>query len=109
LKAKIADREENFTIIDVRQKPDYMKAHLPDAINIPVDDIAVMVPRLVPNLWEDIVVYCGAPECDLSQKAAQLLVDLGYKDVNRFTGGVSDWIGGDLPVERDERLEDRVA
>jgi rhodanese-related sulfurtransferase len=109
LKEKIEEREENFTLIDVRGRADYSDAHLPQAIEIPLDDIELMVPRLVPNLWEDIVVYCGGPQCEASGKAAQLLTDLGYKNVKRYRGGTSDWIAADLPVEAIDRLSDEAA
>lgn len=102
LREKIEDREESFTLIEVLSKADYARAHLPHAINIPLDDIDWLVPRLVPNQWEDIVVYCGGPEGDTSEKAARLLVSLGYKDVKRYVGGKADWIESGLPMEGDQ-------
>ncbi len=106
LRGKMLDREENFTLIEVSPKTDYERAHLPQAINIPLDDISLMVPRLVPNLYEGLVVYCAGPDSDLSQRAAELLVSLGYKDVKHYAGGKSDWINAGLPVEsnRAERV-----
>jgi rhodanese-related sulfurtransferase len=109
LREKIQDREENFTLIEVLPKGEYERAHLPDAINIQLDDLSVMVPRLVPNLWEDLVVYGSGPDSDASERAARVLVGLGYKDVKRYAGGKTDWIDAGLPVESDERLSGRVA
>lgn len=102
LRQKIQDREENFTLIDVLPKTDYEAAHLPHAINVAPDDIELLVPRLIPNKWEDIVVYCGGPTCSASAKAAQLLASLGYKDVKRYVGGKADWMESGLPVEGDQ-------
>ncbi len=106
LRGKMVDREENFTLIEVSSKPDYERAHLPQSINIPLDDIGLMVPRLIPNFYEDLVVYCSGPDSDLSRKAAELLVSLGYKDVKHYAGGKSDWIDAGLPTEsnRAERV-----
>ncbi len=103
LRGKMVDREENFTLIEVLPKPDYEQAHLPQSINIPLDDISLMVPRLIPNLYEDLVVYCSGPDSDLSQKAAELLVSLGYKDVKHYSGGKADWTDAGMPVETDHR------
>lgn len=100
LRDKIADREENFTLIEVQSKAEYEDAHLPQSINIPLDDISLMVPRLIPNLYEDLIVYCSGPESNLSEQAADLLVSLGYKNVKNYPGGKSDWIDAGLPIER---------
>ena len=108
LREKIADREENFTLIDVLPRADYDQAHLPQSLNIPLDDIALMVPRLIPNLYEDIVVYGKGTDCDLSRKAAELLVRLDYKNVKQYAGGKSDWINAGLPVESD-KISSRAA
>ena len=107
LRGKMVDREENFTLIEVSPKPDYERAHLPQSINIPLDDISLMVPRLIHNAYEDLVVYCSGPDSDLSRKAAELLVSLGYKDVKHYAAGKSDWIDAGLPVESDHN--ERVA
>ena len=109
LRAKIEDREENFTLLEVLPKADYDKAHLPDAINIPLEEIELLVPGLVPNKWEDLVVYCEGPSGDASEKAARVLLSLGYKNVKRYPGGKADWIGAGLPVESNEEYTGRVA
>ncbi len=103
LREKMLDREENFTLVEVLPKSDFEQAHLPQSLNIPLDDISLMVPRLVPNLYEDLVVYSSGPACNLSRKAAELLVSLGYKDVKHYAGGKSDWMNAGLPVEGGRR------
>ncbi len=107
LREKMLDREENFTLIEVLPKVDYEQGHLPQALNIPLGDISLMVPRLVPNLYEDLVVYCSGPDCDVSRRAAELLVSLGYEDVKHYAGGKSDWAEAGLPIEGGGR--ERVA
>lgn len=103
LKNKIMDREENFTLIEVLPRPDYEHAHLPQSINIPLDDISLMVPRLIPNFYEDLVVYDSGTNSDVAKKAAELLVSLGYKDVKHYAAGKFDWIDAGLPVESNHR------
>jgi len=105
LKEEIQDREDNFTLLDVRDKEAFKKSHLPHAINLPVDDLRLMMPRLVPNLWEHLVVYCGSAKCDASLRAAQILAEMDYKRVNRYVGGLDDWTGAGLPIESDFRPE----
>lgn len=99
IREKITDREENFTLIEVGPKAEYENAHLPHAINMALGDIDLLVRRLIPNKWEDIVVYGGGETGDASVQAATLLVSMGYKDVKRYVGGKADWISSGLPVE----------
>jgi len=101
LREKIVDRESNFTLIEVLPKADYQSGHLPQSINIPLDDLRLMVPRLMPNLYEDIVVYGTGRDGDISAQAAELLVRMGYKNVKDYAGGKSDWVSAGLPVEGD--------
>jgi rhodanese-related sulfurtransferase len=50
-----------FTLIETLPKVAYEHAHLPQALNIPLEDLREMVPRLVPSVWDEIVVYCASP------------------------------------------------
>jgi rhodanese-related sulfurtransferase len=60
LKEKL-DEHVEMTLIEVLPKVAYEHAHLPEAINIPLDDLRLMVPRLIPSEWSEIVVYCASP------------------------------------------------
>jgi rhodanese-related sulfurtransferase len=105
LREKLAEREENFILIEVLPKAAYDHAHLPQAINIPVDDLQLMMPRLIPNLYEDIAVYGAGPDCDASERAAEILVGMGYKNVKDYAEGKSDWVNAGLPIESNHRHE----
>jgi rhodanese-related sulfurtransferase len=105
LREKLADREENFTLIEVLPKAAYDHAHLPQAINIPVDDLQRMVPRLIPNLYEDIAVYGAGPDCDASHRAAEIVVGMDYKSVKVYAEGKSDWVNAGLPIESNHQHE----
>jgi rhodanese-related sulfurtransferase len=48
----------------------------------------------------EIVVYCGGPKCPLSQMAAEKLAKLGYENVRAYEGGLEEWKGAGLPVEK---------
>jgi rhodanese-related sulfurtransferase len=60
LKAKLEAKDE-FVLIEVLPQAAYEHAHLPSAINIPLQHLRTMVPRLVPSTWKEIVVYCASP------------------------------------------------
>ena len=57
LKSKI-DRREKFKLVDVLAPEYYAKGHLPGAINIPMDRLKELAPKLLPDKNADVVVYC---------------------------------------------------
>ncbi len=60
LKDKL-DHKDDFVLIETLPKAAYEHAHLPEAINSPLEDLRTMGPRLVPSTWKEIVVYCASP------------------------------------------------
>lgn len=79
----------------------YADAHLPEAINIPADQVDRLAPVLIPDLDADVVVYCSG-SCTNSDIAAQRLTALGYRRVRVYAGGKEEWIEHGLPVERSD-------
>jgi rhodanese-related sulfurtransferase len=60
LKAKM-DRGEDFALVDTMPKMYYRHSHLPGAINLPVDNVRELAPKLLPDKDAEIVVYCIDP------------------------------------------------
>ncbi len=60
LKAKI-DRHDNFVLVETLPAQTYHHAHLPGSINLPLEQIAELAPKLLPEKNADIVVYCANP------------------------------------------------
>ncbi len=56
------------------------------------------------NLPKDteIVVYCGGPTCPMSRMAAEKLSKLGYGNARAYEGGIDEWKGAGLPIEKVE-------
>jgi rhodanese-related sulfurtransferase len=75
-------------------------AHLPGAINIPLDRIDELAPLLLPDRQAMIVVYCSDRTCQTSEMASRRLEALGYRWVFEYADGKQDWIEHGLPVER---------
>ena len=59
LKEKI-DRKDNFVLVETLPKIAYEHAHLPGAINLPLSEVSVLAPKLLPDKNADIVVYCAS-------------------------------------------------
>ncbi len=60
LKKKI-DNPENFILVETLPEATYHHAHLPGAINMPLDKVRELAPKLLPDKNADIVVYCASP------------------------------------------------
>jgi len=88
LKARIDDEsDDNFIIVDIRDDASFDEAHIPSAINIPLNELGYRVFSL--NKTRDIIVYCFVGVT--SRVACQILVNAGFKDVYNLTGGIKAW------------------
>ncbi|MGM0784050.1 MAG: ArsR/SmtB family transcription factor [Pseudomonadota bacterium] len=82
-------------LLDVRPEDEYRAGHLPEAINIPLEQLEAMLDGLPRD--KEIVAYCRGPYCALSHEAVQRLRQLGYR-VRRFEEGYPEWKAAGLPV-----------
>ncbi len=82
-------------LLDVRPEDEYRAGHLPEAINIPLEQLEAMLDSLPRD--KEIVAYCRGPYCALSHEAVQRLRQLGYR-VRRFEEGYPEWKAAGLPV-----------
>ena len=88
LNARIDDKSDtNFIIVDIRDDASYDEAHIPGAINIPLNELGYRVFSL--DKTKDIIVYCFTGVT--SQVACQILVNAGFKDVYNVIGGIKAW------------------
>lgn len=55
------DRNEEFVLVDVLDEPYYRHSHLPQAINLPLGEIA-SAPEVIPDKKADVIVYCMDPQ-----------------------------------------------
>ena len=97
-------RDPDVVVLDVLSAESYADAHLPGAINIPVEELRARAPVELPDLLRPIVVYCGGPTCHRGDDAAGVLHELGYLHVSVFHGGLPEWQAAALPVERGPHL-----
>ena len=76
-------------LIDVRTSDEYNREHIPNAVNIPLDQIDT----IGYDKETKIIVYCQSGT--RSRQAVQALVNMGYKNLYDLDGGLLNW-GGDL-------------
>jgi rhodanese-related sulfurtransferase len=91
----IMKEQTGYIILDVRRVDEFAAGHIPDAINIPNEEIGTdEIPQL-PDKNQLILVYCRSG--NRSKQASAKLVKLGYTNIAEF-GGIIDW-PGDIVTE----------
>ena len=100
LSSKI-ERGDRFHLFEVLPTMYWRKHHLPGAKSLPPDQVAELVPRLVPDKGEEIVLYCWDAACPTSGRAAHDLEAMGYTNVHEYAEGKQDWIDAGLPMTKD--------
>jgi rhodanese-related sulfurtransferase len=93
------DKKAPVTLVEALSPEEFRKQHLPRAVNIPMEQVAALAPRLLPDKDREIVVYCSGKTCHSSDTVAQKLMDLGYTNVDHYAGGKSEWVANGLPIE----------
>jgi len=81
-------RRGEVTLLDVRPVVEYGAGHLPEAISMPLDELARRLNELPPE--KTIVAYCRGPYCVYADDALALLAAHGWA-VARLEEGVAEW------------------
>jgi rhodanese-related sulfurtransferase len=79
----------------------YFKGEMiPGSRRVPLDTIGREESETQSPKGEEIIVYCGGPKCPQSLQAAQKLMDLGYRNVKAYEGGLEEWKNAGNKIER---------
>jgi rhodanese-related sulfurtransferase/DNA-binding transcriptional ArsR family regulator len=93
-------KDDLVTVLDVRPEDEFEAGHVPQAINIPLRELARRL-REIPKSRE-IVAYCRGPYCVLAFEAVAMLRQRGFK-IRRLEDGYPEWKAAGLPVASDQR------
>jgi len=86
----------DVVLIDVRPELEYRAGHIPGALSVPVEKLAIVLATLPHD--KEIVAYCRGPFCLFSHEAVLKLKKKGF-EARRLNGGLPDWRFAGLPVE----------
>lgn len=81
----------NILILDARSPEEFMSEHIPNAINIPVDDMQYNMSTLNYYRQYKIIVYCGSGV--RSKRASDILIKNGFSKVYNLNGGIPYYKG----------------
>jgi adenylyltransferase/sulfurtransferase len=83
------DSGKKLTVVDVRERDEFVQGHLPDAIFIPRGYLELQIEQHQPDRDQPIVLYCAGGV--RSALAARNLQEMGYNHVISLIGGFNSW------------------
>ncbi|MCC6169804.1 MAG: molybdopterin-synthase adenylyltransferase MoeB [Caldilineaceae bacterium] len=88
LKQWLASGDE-LTVVDVRERDEFVQGHLPGAIFIPRGFLELQIEQHQPDRSKPVVVYCAGGV--RSALAARNLQEMGYTNTISLIGGFNGW------------------
>ena len=81
-------KSSEVVLLDVRPEVEFEAGHIPNAINIPFDQLAERIKELRKS--KQYIAYCRGPFCVFADDAVHILSQKGYK-ARRLEEGYLDW------------------
>lgn len=81
--------KKEVEIIDVRTPGEFAEGHVPEAVNLPLQDLENQVSNLDKNKSYLIVCRSG----NRSGQASEVLVSKGFSHIYNMEGGMNQWKG----------------
>lgn len=84
--------QQGAVFVDVRNRKQYSKRHIPGAVNLFLNE-TFNQQNLLKYVQKDqpFIVYCNGVHCSLSHKAARKAVSWGFTQTKYFRGGMRHW------------------
>jgi rhodanese-related sulfurtransferase len=83
------DEHKEMVILDVREPNDHAHSRIENSTNIPRGVLELEVEDTIPDRNRTVVTYCGGG--GRSALAADVLQQMGYRDVYSLQGGYKQW------------------
>jgi len=96
--------EKNVLLIHALTSIEYDIQHIPDSINIPLHEMENS-DKLPQDKNITLIFYCMGGHCLYSKKASLKALELGYKNVYWFEGGIPDWYRFKYPMIINKKLK----
>ena len=91
------NRGDEFRLVMALNEWAFRAKHIPGSehFNTPEELLSTLKPD------DEIVVYCTSFDCHASLALYHALVDGGYTNVRRYSGGLTEWEAAGLQLEGD--------
>jgi molybdopterin/thiamine biosynthesis adenylyltransferase/rhodanese-related sulfurtransferase len=83
--------EEDFVLVDVREKVEWDEGYIPGAVHIPRGHLEARIEEVIPDKSKKVILYCAGGIRSLM--AGATLQQMGYSDVISMAGGFGQWKG----------------
>ena len=84
-------------VLDVRTQAEFSSGHVPGAVNIPHDELALRLSDLDSETDRAVIVYCRSGK--RAGLASTVLLEAGYTNVLHLDGDMNGWKASGLPTE----------
>jgi rhodanese-related sulfurtransferase len=91
------ERGDEFRLVMALNEWAFRAKHIPGSEHFNTPD--ELFSSLRPD--EEVVVYCTSIDCHSSIALYMALIDAGFVNVRRYSGGLSDWEAAGLSLEGD--------
>jgi len=88
-------RNQQHTLVDVRQLGEWQSMHASTALHIPLGEISQRMNEIPQE--KPVVVICASGA--RSSMAATAIANAGYNEVYNFSGGMAAWRSAGLPTK----------
>ena len=97
---KLFDTGE-FIFVDARSVEDYQAGHIKGAVSLPVGQVEEKLSGFLESYPPEtsIITYCSGRTCRDSHNLAEILMEMGYENINVFIDGFPGWETEGHPVE----------
>lgn len=92
---------QGSVLIDIRERADYLREHIPDARSLPLSDIAAGKTIEVTDP-QSVIFHCQAG-MRTTQNASVLMNAAGAATALLMTGGINAWKSAGLPTVEDKK------
>jgi rhodanese-related sulfurtransferase len=90
--------DRNTLVLDVRETKEYEGGRLPNAVHVPISQLASRGGELAGMKDRPVVAYCARGQ--RSMLAARALAKLGFKEIYSLRGGINAWRQAGLPLAK---------
>ena len=87
---------EGAMLLDIRDSKDYSSGHIAGAVSMPVASIDARIGELESHKDKPVVLVCKMGQH--ASATGRKLKALGFENVRRLSGGMSEWTASSLPV-----------
>ncbi len=100
--AKQAFDTQGAIFLDARPHEEYLGGHIQGALSLPEEEFEAYFPAVQDffSMETNIITYCSGSDCLSSVHLAEMLIDMGYKNVDVFFGGWQKWLEAGYPTSK---------